>query len=69
MGTGASACACASGSSTVTASFLCAGCSERVSERISLMCSGVVPQQPPMIFTPAHSRRRAYCAMYSGEQR
>ena len=29
----------------------------------------VVPQQPPMILTPAHSRRRAYCAIYSGEQR
>ncbi len=69
MGTGVRACALASGSSTVTLSFFCSGWSERVSERISLMCSGVVPQQPPMILTPAHSRRRAYCAMYSGEQR
>ena len=33
------------------------------------MWSGVVPQQPPMILTPAQSRRRAYCAMYSGEHR
>ena len=33
------------------------------------MCSGVVPQQPPTIFTPAQMKRRAYCAMYSGEQR
>ena len=67
--TGSSACAFTCGSSTVTASFFCSGCSDRVSERISLMCSGVVPQQPPITFTPAHSRRRAYCAMYSGEHR
>ena len=51
------------------ASFFCAGCSERASARISLMCSGVVPQQPPTMRTPAHSKRRAYCAMYSGEHR
>ena len=49
--------------------FFLRGCRERVSERISLMWSGVVPQQPPITLTPAHSRRRAYCAMYSGEQR
>ena len=63
------ACALTFGSSTVTASFFCSGCSERVSERISLMWSGVVPQQPPITLTPAQSRRRAYCAMYSGEHR
>ncbi len=51
------------------AASCCSGCSERASERISLMCSGVVPQQPPTILTPAHSKRRAYCAMYSGEHR
>ena len=33
------------------------------------MCSGVVPQHPPMIFTPARSRRRAYWAIYSGEHK
>ncbi len=43
------------------------GCSDRVSETISLVCSGVVPQHPPMILAPACSRRREYCAMYSGE--
>ena len=37
--------------------------------RISLMWSGVVPQQPPITFAPAQMKRRAYCAMYSGEER
>jgi hypothetical protein len=30
------------------------------------MCSGVVPQQPPMIDTPASAKRRAYSAKYAG---
>jgi hypothetical protein len=33
------------------------------------MCAGVVPQYLSMIFTPICKYRRAYCAMYSGEQR
>src|SRR5689334_21045649 len=69
IGTGVTAWVMTFGSTTVTASFLAHGCSERVSDRISLMCSGVVPQQPPTILTPAQSRRRAYCDIYSGEQR
>src|SRR5262245_60735718 len=34
---------------------------------ICLMCSGVVPQQPPTNFAPAWIKRLAYLAMYSGE--
>jgi hypothetical protein len=33
------------------------------------MCSGVVPQQPPTIRTPRATNRRAYDAMYSGDER
>ena len=36
---------------------------------ICRMCSGVVPQQPPTSRTPLAMKRRAYDAMYSGEQR
>ena len=36
---------------------------------ICRMCSGVVPQQPPTRRTPVLMKRRAYDAMYSGEQR
>jgi hypothetical protein len=68
-GTAARACTFACAVSTVTARFLAAGWSDRVSEQINLMWSGVVPQQPPMMRTPAQSSRRAYCAIYSGEQR
>ena len=45
------------------------GCRLRTSLRISLMCSGVVPQQPPTIRAPAFMKRAAYCAMYSPEHR
>ena len=34
--------------------------------RIAAICAGVVPQQPPMIATPASAKRRAYSAKYSG---
>ena len=63
------ACALAAASSTATLASRWPACSERASARSSRMCSGVVPQQPPMMRTPAHRKRRAYCAMYSGEQR
>ena len=33
------------------------------------MCAGEVPQQPPTIFAPAPIKRRAYCAIYSGEHK
>ena len=40
-----------------------------LAERMARVWLGVVPQHPPIMRTPAHNRRRAYCAMYSGEQR
>ena len=43
--------------------------SARTACLICRMCSGVVPQQPPTRRTPASMKRRAYDAMYSGEQR
>ena len=36
---------------------------------ICRICSGVVPQHPPTKRTPEAMKRRAYDAMYSGEQR
>src|SRR5262249_31354552 len=45
------------------------GLDARAAFTIGLMCSGVVPQQPPMNFTPALINRLAYLAMYSGEAR
>ncbi len=39
----------------------------RTASEMSLMCAGVVPQQPPMNLTPAWISRFAYFAMYSGE--
>ena len=44
----------------------CRGESGRMPSTIAVMCSGVVPQQPPTIFAPACTRCRAYVAMYSG---
>src|SRR5882724_8490276 len=41
----------------------------RRADFISLICSGVVPQQPPTRFTPAATNFLAYLAMYPGEQR
>ncbi len=41
----------------------------RTAALICLMCSGVVPQQPPTTRTLCRMKRRAYDAMYSGEQR
>ena len=46
-----------------------AGVSERTAVLMWRMCSGVVPQQPPTRRTPLLMKRRAYDAMYSGEQR
>ena len=45
------------------------GASARTASLICRMCSGVVPQQPPTSRTPLLMKRRAYDAMYSGEQR
>ena len=39
----------------------------RTASEISLMCAGVVPQQPPMNFAPAWINRFANFDMYSGE--
>ena len=36
--------------------------------RIAAVCSGVVPQQPPMMRTPASAARRANPAKYSGDE-
>ena len=43
------------------------GESGRTASRMILMCSGVVPQQPPRNFTPLWISRFAYLPMYSGE--
>ena len=43
------------------------GDSGRTASRMILMCSGVVPQQPPRNFTPLWMSRFAYLPMYSGE--
>ena len=55
------------GVSTVTLMSRCIGFKLRTSLFNNLMCSGVVPQQPPISFTPLIRKRRAYCDMYSGE--
>ncbi len=33
---------------------------------IAAVCAGVVPQQPPIIVTPAARKKRVYSAKYSG---
>src|SRR5579872_2354450 len=47
----------------------CTGWATCTASRISLMCSGVVPQQPPTTLTPACTKRAAQEAMYAGENR
>ena len=50
--------ACLLRQATVAGRCVCTGCSERTSLEICLMCSGVVPQQPPITRTPACRKRR-----------
>src|SRR6185369_1331397 len=48
--------------------MLCArGDAARTESQISLICDGVVPQQPPINFAPAWMNRFANFDMYSGE--
>src|SRR6185369_16424179 len=64
---------CGAVTSTVTVApglkaTLCArGEAARTESEISLMCAGVVPQQPPMNFAPDWMNRFANFDMYSGE--
>jgi len=48
---------------------LSTGASARTAFLMCRTCSGVVPQHPPTRRTPLAMNRRAYDAMYSGEQR
>ena len=43
------------------------GDAARTESEISLMCAGVVPQQPPINFAPDWMSRLANFDMYSGE--
>ena len=45
----------------------CTGRVPATASRISLICSGVVRQQPPTIVAPACTKRLAEEAIYSGE--
>ncbi len=59
------ACADVAGSATVACVW--PGEAERTASPMRLMCSGVVPQQPPMNLTPARASLCAKVAMYSGD--
>ena len=45
------------------------GWNMRTERTRSLMCAGVVPQQPPTAVAPASRKRRAQVAVYSGVHR
>jgi len=53
------------GSQTSATAFCRAGNRARMAERMDLMCSGVVPQQPPITCAPVWMKRLAYSAKYS----